>query len=261
MNSWFGPLRMISVSNFIPEKSGQEGAGDCLPLTDTHLRFVHYPDCQQLIIWLPSPGREYEKVRLVRNEDGTVAEEWPVSDKLNGSTQLLWDTLSIEPGNYRIEIFRNGECLHRVEIEKLKEGEELPLPEPAPAASTATGPIVYRDGEGNILPEEDLLLREKMAKQMAATFSRHITYKDEGRSGYVIYTEGDLNLSFYYEFGGGKCIAFMVVPAKEEWEQQTGLPLSRRDDIIQFTANTVQSEKAPRSRVKISDDSIEFWER
>lgn len=262
MDNWFGPLAVLTVDNSIPEENTDADSMNMLPLKDTNLKFVHYPDCQQLIIWLPNPGREYEKVRLIRKEDGAVADEWPVEDKLSGSVQLLWDTLFIPPGDYTIEIYRQHSCWHRVAIKKYKEGEAIPVPEePVQPDLSDKEPIVYHDGTGKIIENEDLNLRDKLIKEMADRFSRHIEYQGEGRGGYVIYVEGDLRISFYYEFGGGKCIASIDIPTEKNWEKETGLPLLRREEIIQFTANSVQAKQAPRSLLKITGNTIEFWEK
>lgn len=262
MASWFGPIQLLSADSTGAAETGESNVPGFQPLPFTSLKFVHYPDCQQLIIWLPAPGRDYDKIQLIKEDNKEITGEWKVTDKLSGSIQLLWDTLDIEPGEYTIKIFRDEQHFHEISIKKYNEGEEVPEEKkPAEAEEEHSGPIVYRDGTGKILEDEDLILRNKVINEVADRFSRHIEYDDRGRSGYVIYVEGKLRLSFSYEFGGGKCIAYIDIPSEEKWEKETSTPLSRRQDIITFTANTVQYKQAPRSLLKITDNSIEFWER
>ena len=67
------------------------------------LRFVHYPGAQQLILWLPQSGYHgYGDVTLTRT--GAVVDLAAVRDRLNGSVQILWDTLPWAPGDYVITI-------------------------------------------------------------------------------------------------------------------------------------------------------------
>lgn len=262
MGSWFGPVQLIAVDTTGSSAKNDGDGSAFLPLPFDNIKVVHYPDCQQLIIWLPTPGREYDRIELVQAGNNKITGEWKVTDKLNGAIQLLWDTLDIEPGEYLIRIIRDEQHWHEIRIKKYKEGEEVPEEKkPAELVEEHTGPIVYRDGTGKILEDEDLVLRNTVINDMMDRFSRHIEYDDQGRGGYVIYVEGKLRLSFWYEFGGGKCIASIDIPSKENWEKVTGIPLSRREDIIAFTANTVQSKQAPRSQLRIADTSIEFWER
>lgn len=140
--------------------------------------FVHYPDCQQLIIWLPEYGYNYGAMRLIDTHAQQTVLEHPVADKLNGSIQLLWGTLGIAPGEYRIEIDHPGGWQHRIAFVKYPENIEPPeIPETAePKEEKREGPIVYRDGFGNVIPDEDLILRDKVINDVANKFSRRIEY-------------------------------------------------------------------------------------
>ncbi len=91
MENYFGIIEIDRVDN---EQAGPVAAVDFIPLAIDHTRFVHYPDCQQLIIWLTYPGSEYGNIRLVDTNTGKTVDEYSVADKLNGSIQLVWDTLA-----------------------------------------------------------------------------------------------------------------------------------------------------------------------
>jgi hypothetical protein len=123
----------------------------------------------------------------------------------------------------------------------------------------SSDPIIYRDGAGNILPNEEQLLREKAAKDLAARFSRRLEYEGNFRAGTIIYVEGELRIRFYHEMGGGECKFYIDIPTAEKWEAQTGAPLSRREEILTFVAQTVQREQASSWRYEIGEREIGFY--
>ncbi len=46
--------------------------------------------------------------------------------------------------------------------------------------------------------------------------TRKLGYVSEGRSGKVIYTEGNRTITFYMEMGGGNCIFNLDILSKKE---------------------------------------------
>lgn len=48
-----------------------------------------------------------------------------------------------------------------------------------------------------------------------------LEYLTNGRDGYVIYKDNISILQFYYEFGGGDCVAIISVPSVKKWEEET----------------------------------------
>lgn len=232
----------------------------------TTARFVHYPDCQQLIIWLPQyGGRGYGNIRLIECSKNRVIDDRLVTDRLSGSIQILWDTLDIPPGDYRIEIDHPQNGKHVILLKKYEEGVEPPKevePEiPEAEQENPNPPIVYRDGFGNELPNEDLILREKILKEMADKFGRKISYEGTFRAGTIIYHEGDLRIEFYHEMGGGNCMFYIDIPTEASWEASTKTPLERRQEILEFVAETVRREQASSTHYVIEDTSIGFYYR
>ena len=49
------------------------------------------------------------------------------------------------------------------------------------------------------------------------------------------------------------------VPAVEHWVAATGMPLSRRDEIIGFVARRVRQEQASSWRYEITGRTIDFY--
>lgn len=260
MRSWPGIIQINLLQTFSAD-GRLTGPENPETLTDSRIRFVHYPDCQQLQIWLPVAGAEYDRILLTPEGQSEPLEDWKVSEKLSGSIQILWDTLTISPGNYQIRITKKTGSYHLIGIQKFREDES---PDSEPVAGTVTDPesekppIVYRDGLGNILPNEDLELREKAIEDLVAKFSRRLEYISEGRGGIIYYLEGDIRLPFYYELGGGDCVAYIDIPEPDRWTRSTGLSLDRRKDIISFLAMQAHADQAPSCRVSITDREISF---
>ena len=88
-----------------------------------------------------------------------------------------------------------------------------------------------------------------------------IEVSKDGRGGHVTYVDGALRASFYFEFGGGDCIAWISVPAVDDWTRDTGLPADRRDEVLRFVAERVHRDHAGSARYTIDPDSISFWSR
>jgi hypothetical protein len=239
-----------------------------IEMNSTNVRFVHYPGCQQLCIWLTHPGREYGSVRLRNKITTRVIEEWPVTDHLSGSIQIVWDTLAVAPGNYTIEIgWKNG-WQHHIDIMKYEEPVAPQKKSPGPSIETVkqeektpSEPVVYKDGFGNILVNEDLVLRDKLIKDVSRKFSRRIEYQGSFRAGTIIYTDNDTHIEFSHEMGGGNCMFYIDVPPDAQWEAQTKTPLPDKKEILEYVAKTVQAQQVSNCRFEIKEDTIHFYYR
>lgn len=224
------------------------------------VKFVWYPGCQQLILWLPQPGHlGYDE--LVVSRDGEVVERAPVMSRLNGSVQMLWDTLDWAPGAYAIAISHDAGWRHEVELRKLEAGV-VPPPEPvAPVAPVEElhGPVVYQDGFGNIVPDADLEMRAGVRQELVSRFGRRLEYEGNFRAGTIIYVDGDLRIPFYHEMCGGEMKFSIDLPAVECWQAETATPVSQRDEIVAFVAERVKREQAPSWRYEITGRSIDFY--
>jgi hypothetical protein len=70
-----------------------------------------------------------------------------------------------------------------------------------------------------------------------------IHYSSDGRSGYVHYKSAEASFDMYYEFSGGNCVASIDIPSPETWKKHTGLPLSRRDEVLDFIGRQVVKDQ------------------
>ena len=260
MKRHYGKIELGTIENI------GENAHDIKLIT---AQFVHYPDYQQLTIWLPQYGREgYGAIRLIDNKTKKVLEENPVADKLNGSVQILWDTLGIAPSNYTIEIEHPKGGKHILPFKKMKpeakkkpKAAEIKPPRATTAqnSSSSTTTQTYIDGFGQPIPNQDLTLREQLNAKLTTQYSRHIAYEGNFRAGYVIYVEDDVRLKFSHEMGGGNCKFYIDIPNENTWEAATMTPLSRRSDIVDFIAHTVQSNQASSWQFEIREDCIYYY--
>lgn len=231
-------------------------------------RFVRYPGCQQLVLWLPQSGvHGYGELRVF-GPGQTPHERAPLRARLNGSVQVLWDTLAWPPGRYRIHIDHTEGWRHELALHKLEPGEEAPAP-PAPAPAEVEveveapaaprPPIVYRDGFGRVVPDVDLQLRQVVFARLARQFSRHLEYDGNFRAGTITYVDGPVRIAFPHEMGGGGCKFIIDLPAASRWEAVTGTALAERDEIVRFVADRVQREQASRWRYTIDELTIRFY--
>lgn len=223
------------------------------------VKFVWYPGSQQLILWLPRPGHQgYGELIVTRG--GEEIERAAVMSRLNGSVQILWDTRAWAPGEYLIAISHADGWRHEVELRKLEAGVAPPAPERlAPVEDAPRGPIVYRDGFGNVVPDLDLEMREGVGREVARRFAQRLEYEGNFRAGTIIYVDGETRIPFYHEMCGGEMKFSIDVPAVEHWVAATGTPLSRRDEIVAFVAQRVKQEQASSWRYEITGRSIDFY--
>lgn len=222
------------------------------------LKVVHYPDAQQLTLWLPQSGYQgYGDVTVTCN--GAVIEHASVSNRLNGSLQILWDTLTWLPGHYLIVITHADGWRHEAILQKLEPGVAPPEPQP-PAPDPVSGdPIVYRDGFGKVLPDLDIEIRERAQVKLERTFGRRLEYEGTFRGGSVIYVDPVYRIAFPNEMCGGALHASIEIPIIAHWEDATGAPLSMREEIVAFVAARVQQEQASTWRYRITPTSIDFY--
>ncbi len=88
---------------------------------------------------------------------------------------------------------------------------------------------------------------------------RRLLYVSQGRGGYVVYKDNISEINFYYEFGGGDCVAIIFIPEPAKWMQETKRPLSERDAIISFVASQATHDQVSNGHFKISDNYIEIF--
>lgn len=102
-------------------------------------------------------------------------------------------------------------------------------------------------------PEIDV---EKFKREIMSRFFPKLEYTQDGRGGSIYYTEGAIRIEFGWEFGGGNSVVIIFIPEKKYWEAQTGTPLHRRDEILEFLCEQVIRDQAPGCKPKMYEDAI-----
>lgn len=222
-----------------------------------HAKAAVYPGAQQVTLWLPADGWSGYDILRITGPEGALIEEGKLIARLNGRVQILVDTHPWPPGQYRVEITHTAGWAHMLALQKLEEGV-IPPPDPAPAPEPSRGPIIYRDGAGNILPDTDLDMREAALKKIAARLSRRLEFEGNARAGTIIYIDGDIRLRFYHEMCIRPVHFSIDVPPPDKWEAATGQPLTERDDILNFLAEETRRRQASRLKTIIHDNRIDF---
>lgn len=80
----------------------------------------------------------------------------------------------------------------------------------------------------------------------------------EGRGGNVIARLQSGSHAFWWEFGGGNCVAFIAVPTAEQWRDIPALAPHPRGEFLQAMADDVGRRQCPGARAIIGADSIVF---
>ena len=261
MNQFFGVIEILKVENISPAELDDHSAENIM-LMD-HIRFVHYPDCQQISLWLPEYYREYHDAIIQNIVDHVVIFDQKVENIINGTIKITIDTLFIPPGEYEFTITKKDGFVHKLYFKKYPEGQVPEVIETSPVEpiDPDSDPIVYRDGFGNILPDEDLILRQKIIDKTIDKITRRLEYVSQGRGGEVIYLEGKKSIKFYMEMGGGNCVFYLDIPSISEWENTTSFPLSEREDIINFVAEQTRRDQASSCKYKITETEITYFRR
>jgi len=262
--SYFGVIQIIEIDNWCPTGNDKCQTFDkTLFLTTNEVKTVHYPDSQQLIIWLPQSGIYYNTVSLKDIEKNTTVWVLDIDRMLNGLVQLIIDTLTIPDGNFEISIVKSDGLIHAIKFIKYVEGTaqiESQL-NPESASSEMQKSIVYKDGFGRVIPDEDLLLREKVIKKTFDKITRRLEYISHGKDGEVIYIEGEKHINFFMEMGAYDCVFYVNIPTESEWERATKFPLSERKEIIVFVAEQTQRDQAPSCVYKIAEREITYFRK
>lgn len=86
-----------------------------------------------------------------------------------------------------------------------------------------------------------------------------LSYINEGRSGYVVYKDNTGELKFYYEFGGGDCVAFINIPSVADWSSRTGRSPEERNSIVTFVAEQATRDQVRNGRYELTDQNIQIF--
>lgn len=91
------------------------------------------------------------------------------------------------------------------------------------------------------------------------TISGQVRIESQGRSGAVVITVPDGEVRFWWEFGGGDCIAMVRIPDPQQWKQEHPLKNFPRLEFLEALAAEVSAQQCPGASHTISETFIEFY--
>lgn len=91
------------------------------------------------------------------------------------------------------------------------------------------------------------------------SLSRRVRIESQGRSGDVVITLPGGEVRFWWEFGGGTCIAIVQVPDSQQWEQQALLHHDPRVAFLEALEAEVSALQCPGASHSISENCIAFY--
>lgn len=97
-------------------------------------------------------------------------------------------------------------------------------------------------------------LRRSEGKRIAPPGAR-VLFRDQGRSGTIIYESPDTRFDLWWEMGS-TTLALVDVPTEEQWTERTGLPLLRRHEVLTFIGEEIVATQAPSGGSFIIGDSV-----
>jgi hypothetical protein len=249
--------------NVYLEGSYLDSKPDCNPRLP-HVKIVHYPDCQQLGLWLPDDRLQYKDITVKRVD---VEELWlqdSIDRVVQGRVQLILDTHPWPKGEYSIKISANDGSGFYLTFEKssIESTKEI-IAKPDSYSESSSGNDnyfkIYKDGWGNDIILEDAIIREKAFQSLKQQFSRKLKFESYGRDGKVIYSDGVYNLSLYMEMGGYDCLFYLNIPNEEKWEKVTEIPLESRTSILQYIAEETNRTQCSNCYFEIRSNEIAFY--
>jgi hypothetical protein len=86
----------------------------------------------------------------------------------------------------------------------------------------------------------------------------HVTVTTDGRSGTVRVSLHGGHHDFWWEFGGGDCLAIVTVPSADEWAQLPRLAKYPREPFLAALAREIRRQQCPQARYEIEPRAIVF---
>lgn len=90
-------------------------------------------------------------------------------------------------------------------------------------------------------------------------FRDQVVVHRKGRNGQVVVTQGADRFSFYWEFGGGDCLAMIEVPDAQSWRALEPHCHYARHEFLRGLAAEVARRECPGARIEIGDNTVYFY--
>lgn len=70
-----------------------------------------------------------------------------------------------------------------------------------------------------------------------------LRYENNGSGGSIYFQNERTSFSMWWEFAGEDAVAIVAIPSVQQWQQQTHLPLSERDSVLNFIGEQVVKDQ------------------
>jgi hypothetical protein len=91
------------------------------------------------------------------------------------------------------------------------------------------------------------------------SLSGQVRIESQGRAGDIFITLDGGEVSFWWEFGGGNCIAMIQVPDSQQWKKQPPLNQYPRVEFLEALAAEVSALQCPGATHTMSETFIAFY--
>jgi len=200
-------------------------------------------ELSQLVIVLPQSANSGYQDVVVRNSSYGIVCQEQVQDRVQASALITFNTRAWPPGRYQLFIRHRDAWLHEIALRKATLGSSV---------SYRSSEETYRNGRGGRSLEAGYAgYASKATVEIAGTI----------RSGTITYREEGLQINFRHEMGNGSCLFFVKLPRQDHWQMATGAELARRDEIVDFVAETVCRQHAPGVKYSIAQTQITYHAR
>lgn len=81
----------------------------------------------------------------------------------------------------------------------------------------------------------------------------------DGRGGTIYYDNSYGSISFYWEFGGGDCIAIIFLPTDAEWRSAFGAAAEQKDQFLEYIGAEIIRQKAPGCQARVNGPWLEIF--
>ena len=84
-----------------------------------------------------------------------------------------------------------------------------------------------------------------------------VWFSNQGKGGSATYKSKEGSFTMYWEFGGADTIASIYIPDTENWVTETGIPLEKRESILNFIGQqAIKTQNAGRGKYKIDENYL-----
>ena len=84
-----------------------------------------------------------------------------------------------------------------------------------------------------------------------------VWFSNQGRGGSATYQSKEGSFTMYWEFGGMETVVSIYIPNSKDWVAETGIPLERREAILNFIGQqAIKTQNAGRGTYKIDENYI-----